>query len=60
MWIEILRTGTFTDSAGRTQNFTAEDLDHMIQLYNEKTANDESFRAPLVKGHPESNSPAYG
>ena len=26
-WIEIARTGTFTDSAGRQQTFTEKDLD---------------------------------
>ncbi|MGQ9819940.1 MAG: hypothetical protein ACUVQ1_08500 [Candidatus Kapaibacteriales bacterium] len=60
MWIEIFRTGTQTDTTGRTQDFTIADLDTMVRLYNEKIISDESYQAPLVKGHPESDSPAYG
>lgn len=60
MWIEILQTGTRSDSKGRTQDSTTADLDTMVQLYNEKTASDESYQASLVKGHPDDNSPAYG
>lgn len=60
MWIEIFRTGTFADSTGKTQEFTIDELDRMVQIYNEKASSDESFLAPLVKGHPETNSPAYG
>ncbi|MGB9772220.1 MAG: hypothetical protein ACPLX7_09665 [Candidatus Kapaibacteriota bacterium] len=60
MWIEIFRTGTFTDSKGRTQTFTESDLERIARQYNERVEGDASFEAPLVKGHPQSNSPAFG
>lgn len=60
MWIEIFRTGTFTDSNGRTQTFTESDLEQIARQYNERTSNDASYEAPLVKGHPQTDSPAYG
>jgi hypothetical protein len=60
MWIEIFRTGTFTDSSGITETFTESDLDKIARKYNEKVEQDPSFEAPLVKGHPKSDSPAYG
>lgn len=33
-WIEIARTGTFTDSAGRQQTFTEKDLDAIASAYD--------------------------
>jgi len=60
MWIEIFRSGTFTDSKGKTQTFTAEDLEQIARQYNERVASDSSLEAPVVKGHPESDSPAHG
>lgn len=55
-WIEIARTGTFTDSAGRPQTFTDSDLDAIARAYNP-----EKRDAPLVFGHPESDAaPAFG
>ncbi len=59
MWIEIFRTGTFTDSNGVTQTFTADDLDLIVLLYNQRVEEDSSALAPVVKGHPETDSPAY-
>lgn len=54
-WIEIFRTGTWTDSAGRTRTWTRADLDRIVRTY------DPSKReAPLVFGHPKDNAPAYG
>ncbi|ROL56034.1 hypothetical protein D9V84_09810, partial [Bacteroidetes/Chlorobi group bacterium Naka2016] len=50
MWIEVFRTGTFTDSKGRTQTFTESDLDRIARQYNERVESDSSFEAPLVKG----------
>ncbi len=60
MWIEIFRTGTFTDSSGVTETFTEADLDKIVQKYNEQVEREPSFEAPLVKGHPKTDSPAYG
>lgn len=60
MWIEIFRTGTFTDSNGRTQTFTENDLERIARQYNDRIESDPSYEAPLVKGHPQSDSPAHG
>lgn len=60
MWIEIFRSGTFTDSQGRTQTFTENDLEQMAKIYNERIEKDPSSEAPLVKGHPKDNAPAHG
>ncbi|HRS01203.1 MAG TPA: hypothetical protein P5545_01490 [Bacteroidota bacterium] len=60
MWIEIFKTGLHTDSNGQTQEFTAEDLDKIVQTYNTQIKEDASNAAPVVKGHPESNAPSYG
>ncbi len=60
MWIEILKTGTFTDSNGRIHTFSDEDLEHIAQMYNSQVEKNRSYEAPLVKGHPKDNSPAYG
>ena len=55
-WIEIARTGTFTDSLGRVQTFTAADLAAIARSYDP-----EQRDAPLVFGHPQSDSaPAFG
>lgn len=55
-WIEIARTGTFTDSAGRPQTFTPERLDAIARAYAPATRD-----APLVFGHPKSDAaPAFG
>jgi hypothetical protein len=60
MWIEIFKTGLHTDSNGQTQQFTAEDLDKIVQTYNTNIKEDQSNLAPVVKGHPESNAPSFG
>lgn len=55
-WIEIARTGTFTDSAGRPQTFTPGDLDAIARSYDPQKRD-----APLTFGHPASDrAPAYG
>lgn len=55
-WIEIARAGTFTDSAGRPQTFTAEDLAAIAGAYDPQKGD-----CPLVFGHPQSDSaPAFG
>lgn len=60
MWIEIFKTGTQTDSTGKSRDFTAENLDEIAAMYNENISGDESCIAPVVKGHPKDNEPAYG
>lgn len=59
MWIEIFRSGDQTDSAGRTKSWTDEDLDTVATKYNNQ-ADDERHEAPVVIGHPVTDSPAYG
>lgn len=55
-WIEIARTGTFTDSAGRPQTFTDADLAAIADSYDPATRD-----CPLVFGHPQTDSaPAFG
>lgn len=55
-WIEIARAGTFTDSAGRPQTFTAGDLATIAGAYDPQKRD-----CPLVFGHPQSDSaPAFG
>lgn len=55
-WIEIARTGTFTDSAGREQTFTAGDLDAIARRYDPQKRD-----APLTFGHPRTDkAPAFG
>jgi len=60
MWIEIFRSGVHLDSEGRSHHYTVDDIDTIAIRYNEVFEKDESRIAPLVKGHPESNAPAYG
>lgn len=55
-WIEIARTGTFTDSTGRQQTFTEKDLDAIASAYDPQKRD-----APLVFGHPQTDAaPAFG
>lgn len=53
-WVEIFRSGTHTDSSGKTKTWTHEDLDQIVGTHS---ANDG---AALVIGHPKQNSPRYG
>ena len=55
-WIEIARTGTFTDSTGHPQTFTAGDLAAIARSYDPAKRD-----APLCFGHPQTDkAPAYG
>lgn len=60
MWLEIFKKGIHKDSKGRERDFSEDFLDEISQKYNESIARDSSLEAPLVKGHPKSNEPAYG
>ncbi len=55
MWIEVFKTGTWTDSAGNTRTWTEEDLDKIVASYNPA-----EHEAPVVIGHPKDNAPAFG
>ena len=54
-WIETFKTGTHTDSRGRSKTITTRDLDRMVMNYDSAR-----HEAPLVIGHPQNNAPAYG
>ena len=54
-WIRIARTGTWTDSQGTPRTFTSADFDAIVRNYDP-----QQEEAPLVIGHPETDSPAYG
>ncbi|TAL67793.1 MAG: hypothetical protein EPN82_13210 [Bacteroidetes bacterium] len=60
MWIEIFRTGSHTDSSGRTEAYTEDTLDRMSEIYNSRINESTTNEAPLVKGHPSTDEPAYG
>jgi len=55
-WIEVFKTGTHISGNGVTKTYTEDDLDNIVKLYNEQT----DHEAPLVLGHPTTDSPAYG
>lgn len=54
-WIEIARTGRFTDMSGREVELTPARLDAIAASLDE-----EKKRVPLVFGHPKLNAPAWG
>lgn len=58
--IEVFRTGTITDSEGRTETWTNDDLEKICNTYNEAIQEDPGKKAPLCKGHPETDDPSYG
>ena len=59
IWIEVFKSGTHTDADGDTREWTTSDLDKIADLYNNQPAADR-HEAPVVIGHPQDNSPAYG
>lgn len=54
-WIEIFRVGKHVDGAGEEKEWQKEDLDRIVSSYNPAW-----HEAPVVIGHPETDSPAYG
>jgi hypothetical protein len=59
MWIEIFRSGEHKDSSGNTQSFSEYDIQEIADIYNAESVNSNNYSAPLVKGHPKTDSPAY-
>lgn len=55
-WIEVFKGGRQTDSAGNTREWTDADLDTIVSAYNGQA----DHQAPIVVGHPEHDSPAFG
>ena len=58
--IEVFRTGTHTDSEGNEKVWTSEEVQAIADTYNEAVKSDAGREAPIVKGHPETDAPAYG
>lgn len=58
MWIEVFRTGNFNDSKGRPFFADSVTLEAIERTYN--SATQHGYEAPLVKGHPKDDEPAYG
>jgi hypothetical protein len=54
-WIEVFAKGRWTDGEGNTKDWTFGDLLKIASSYNPQV-----YEAPIVIGHPETNSPAYG
>lgn len=54
-WIAIFKTGIHTDSNGNTKAWTEKDLDNIVSKYDPS-----DHEAPVVIGHPQNNTPAYG
>ena len=52
-WVDIFRTGEHTSSNGVKRSFTDTDLDKIVE--NSQVRDD----APVVVGHPDTDSPAY-
>jgi len=53
--IPIFKTGTHTDSQGRTREWGTADLDKIVASYDPA-----EHEAPIVIGHPKDNAPAFG
>lgn len=58
MWIEVFKGGEQTDSSGNTKVWSDEDLQSIVDTYNNQ-AEGEEHRAPVVIGHPTDASPAF-
>lgn len=58
-WVEVFRTGTHTDSSGTVRTFTTDDIDKVVNTYNEQPAG-QRHEAPICIGHPVENAPAWG
>ena len=55
-WCEIFRAGAYKDAKGTELKYTNEDVETIARNFNEG----ENSSAPIVVGHPKSNSPSYG
>lgn len=58
-WFEIFRAGKHTASNGVQKEWTENDLQKIADQYNNQN-DDERHEAPIVKGHPADDKPAYG
>lgn len=53
-WVEVFQAGKHTDSAGNARTWSRDDIDQIIANH------DAAQPAPLVIGHPKTDSPAWG
>ena len=60
MLIEVFKSGTHTDSNGIKTTYTLEQINQIVQNYNQFVALHPNDLAPLVKGHPQNDAPAFG
>lgn len=60
MWFEVFKTGEHSDSSGNKASYSEQDLDKIATIYNSRIKENPSFQAPVVKGHPKNDDPAYG
>ena len=60
IWIQVFRTGEHTSKSGQVTNIDSLSLAQIERTYNDKIKRNESYIAPLVKGHPKHDSPAEG
>lgn len=60
-WIDVFKVGEHTDSAGDTQKWTQEDLNEIVNLYNNQPE-EEKHRAPAIAGKHQDDTSlvAYG
>ena len=58
MWKEVFKVGKHTDANGNEREWSQEDLDIIVEKYNNQLP-DDRHEAPVVIGHPVNNSPAY-
>ncbi len=53
-WIDVFRADTHRDSAGRERTWSTDDLDSIV------SAHERGDPAPVVVGHPQMSTPAWG
>lgn len=59
-WFPVFVGGEQTDSSGKTQTWSDDDLDQIVTNTNARIANNIYNGAPLVIGHPQTDDPAFG
>lgn len=60
MLIEVFKSGTHTDSNGIKITYSLEQINQIVNLYNQFITEHPNDLAPLVKGHPKNDAPAFG
>lgn len=62
MWVDAFRPGVHIDASGKCREWTETDCKTIADNYNKVASPDNPDRriAPVVIGHPQTDSPAYG